>query len=387
MACTHPYWSALQVGSQHLARQFAKNGWQVHYISAPVTPLHLPVFLNSGNELVRRFRCALKGPTLHAEGTIHSYIPFSLMAPAGHPLLRQEAVTHHWHQTMIPALSSLKKRLPPQGIDLLYLDNLSYHFLLDQFSCGKSMFRVMDVHEGFPGWEGKARNLAVKIAGKADLTVYSALGLENYVDGLNPRKSAFVPNGVDCGLFRKTGKGQHRHPLLQHIPDPFVLYTGMIDARVNFRAIRFAARSLPQVSFVFAGPVGTGMSNSINDLPSNVHFIGPLPHQQLPGLMQFAAAGMIPFDVESQMDLIQGIRPLKLFEYMAAGLSVISAKWPELEKLDSPAWLYGNKEQFAKLVHNALDRDYDQNSKSYEFAVRYDWKRIFNTLISALSEE
>ena len=86
MACTHPYWSVLQVGSQHLARQFAKNGWDVHYISAPVTPLHLAGLLIQKAELAERFKCALNLTPIQERGNLFSHIPFSLIAPAEHSI-------------------------------------------------------------------------------------------------------------------------------------------------------------------------------------------------------------------------------------------------------------------------------------------------------------
>jgi hypothetical protein len=158
MACTQPYWSVLQVGSQHLARQFAKNGWDVHYISAPVTPLHLAGLLTQRAEFAERFKCALNLTPIHERDNLFSHIPFSLIAPTGKPLLRNRIITHHWHQTMIPTSKHLKKSISSHSIDLLYIDNLSYHFLLDKFSYRKSIFRIMDLHEEFSGWKGKTRN-------------------------------------------------------------------------------------------------------------------------------------------------------------------------------------------------------------------------------------
>ena len=413
MACTHPYWSVLQVGSQHLARQFAKNGWDVHYISAPITPLHLAGLLNFKNELAKRFKSAFNKPLIHEGGNIHSYIPFSLLAPAGYPLLRDRIVTHFWQQTMIPTLKSLKNHISSHGIDLLYIDNLSYHFLLDKFSYVKSIFRVMDIHEGFPGWKGKARKLAVKITEKVDLTVYSAQSLKNYVDSLNPRKSAFIPNGVDNELFTKTDRAQqsydnreklskvlpqnllnsaeddnplilkhtHRHPLLQHIKNPIILYTGMIDSRLDIHLIRSAAQKLSGVTFVFSGIIEH--SKLLKDLPKNIYFTGPVAHKELPFLMKDAVAGIIPFDVKNRMSLIQGIRPLKLLEYMAAGLPVITAPWPELENMNSPAWIYNNEQDFIDLVNKAVYTK-KNNSKAKDYAAQNDWKHSYNLMLNAL---
>ena len=378
MACTHPYWSALQVGSQHLARQFARHGWEVHYFSAPISLMHLPKLFSA--EVIRRLKCAIQCQTIHADGMIRSYVPFSLIAPAGNCLLRHKVVTCNWFRTMVPSLKSMQHKSGFERISLLYIDNLSYHFLLDQLSYQKSIFRVMDMHERFSGWTGVARHLAQEIARQADVTVYSAHGLKKYVDTLGSSKSVLVPNGVDFDFFHTQSHTQ-RHPLFQNIPDPVLLYTGMIDARLDFGLIRSAAHSLPHVSFVFAGPVG--IAHQLSDLPANVYLTGPVSHAQMPELIRSAAAGLIPFDVDNQMDLIQGIRPLKLFEYLAAGIPVISARWPELERMNSPAWLYENEQEFVELVHKATDNEYDQMA-AWNFAKQHDWKYSFELMLNAL---
>jgi glycosyltransferase involved in cell wall biosynthesis len=314
---------------------------------------------------------------------------------------------------MIPTSKYLKKSISSHDIDLLYIDNLSYHFLLDKFSYRKSIFRIMDFHEEFPGWKGKTQKQAMTIAKKSDLTVYSAQSLKNYTDSLKPRKSAFVPNGVDNELFTKTDRAQqdhydhgnfsktlqqnpgdsaekdnqlrikqkHRHPLLQKIKGPIVLYTGMIDSRIDVSLVRFAANKLPDVSFVFSGIIEK--SKQFKDLPENIYFTGPVAHSELPFLMQDALAGMIPFDVKNNMNLIRGIRPLKLLEYMAAGLPVISACWPELEYMNSPAWIYRSEQGFVDLVLKAVHSK-QNNSAAITYASQHDWKHSYDLMLNAL---
>jgi len=376
MACSHPYWSSLQVGSQHIARQFARHGWQVHYFSAPISPLHLPKLF--APEVISRFKGSCRNPTLHENGKIHSYIPFSLLAPDGRPLLRSRPVIHNWYKTMLPPLKQLLARSNVGRVDLLYIDNLSYHFLLDVIHYAKSVFRVMDMHERFPGWRGEARRLAKKNATRSDLTIYSAQGLKAYVEALAPPKSLFVPNGVDFEAFEATKTRLSRPACLSCVPDPILLYTGMIDARLDFDAIRTVAHRLPQISFVFAGP--PDQSRIPLDLPPNVYFTGPVCHAELPSLMQAAVAGLIPFDVNSRLDAIRGIRPLKLFEYMAAGLPVISARWPEIEDIQSPAWFYDDTGQFVELAYKAVKKEFDPEI-ARSFAEQFDWKYAFERLV------
>jgi glycosyltransferase involved in cell wall biosynthesis len=367
------------VGSQHLARQFARDGWTVHYFSAPVSPLHLPDLFRS--EVLKRFKAAFQCQTIHENGMIRSYVPFSIVAPDGRSILRNKMVTHNWFRMMMPSFQALQKKMGLERISIVYIDNLSYHFLVDQLECEKSVFRVMDMHERFPGWMGNAFRLARKIARHVDLTAYSAHGLKNYVDTLGADKAAFMPNGVDFDFFHDQQPFTKRHPIIRSIPDPILLYAGMIDARLDIRLIRSAAKGLPNISFVFTGPVNN--SDSLRDMPTNVYFTGPVPHDQLPTLMSEAKAGLIPFDVNNHMGSIQGIRPLKLLEYLAAGIPVISARWPEVEEMGSPAWLYENEGEFVALVHKVLHDDYDPTIGS-SFARQHDWNHSFEMMLNGL---
>ncbi len=56
--------------------------------------------------------------------------------------------------------------------------------------------------------------------------------------------------------------------MLQYIKDPIVLYTGMINSRIDVSLVRFAANKLPDVSFVFSGIVEK--SKQFKDLPENI---------------------------------------------------------------------------------------------------------------------
>jgi glycosyltransferase involved in cell wall biosynthesis len=283
---------------------------------------------------------------------------------------------------MLPPLKQMIAGTRLDRVDLLYIDNLSYHFLPDLLPDAKTVFRVMDMHERFSGWKGRALALAEKIAARANLTVYSAKDLKFYVDSLGAANSMLVPNGVDLEAFFPGPQAENRPACLAQIPDPIFLYTGMIDSRLDFTLIRTTARRLPDISFVFAGPMDR--SQAIADMPSNVYFTGPVPHADLPALMHSAAAGLIPFDVRNRMDAIRGIRPLKLFEYLAAGIPVISARWPEIQELQSPAWFYEDADQFTRLAAIALGKEYFDPATARDFAERFDWSLSFQAMLKGL---
>lgn len=389
MACIHPYWSCIQVGSQHLARQFSNNNWMIDYISAPTTPLHLFSIFSGSPELKRRFASALIAPERHENGSIQAHVPLALTAPAGLPLLRSKFNCENWHRTIIPTRARMIQELSSRHYNLLYIDNIAFGFLLDTLSYDKSVFRVMDIHDQFPGWGHRARSLAADIAQRCDLTVYSARGSKGYTASLRPRKMAFVPNGVEYSLFADASQGSNSHAdqtdngesKLESAKGPIALYTGMLDSRIDWSLVGFLARKIPQVSFFFVGPTAKAQ---VKNLPSNVHCIGPIAHSKLPYIMKKASIALIPFNYSNNSKLLAGMRPIKLLEFFAAGLPVVSTNWPELENMQSPAILCKSYDEFLQAVRKAISIPPDREELR-AYAAKHDWKYSFATLISELN--
>jgi len=380
MACTHPYSAPVKVGSHYFAEYFLKSGWRVVYVSAPVTPLHL--ILVHDENIRKRLRTALRGGCENY-GPLLSCIPFSFIAPAGRPFLNGNFVTQNWHRTIFPSTDQLIKRAGIDSFDLLYIDNIFQRFWLDSIPHKQAVFRVMDEHETFPGWKGKAKHIAASIAQRVDVTIYSAKSLEPYARSLDPKRSYFVPNGVDYELFQTSG-GDIRNELqrtLSTIRTPIALYIGAIDHRLDICLLQYAAEVLPGVTFCLAGPIHTTVSRK--KLPKNIKFVGPVHHEQTPVLMQRADVGLIPFDVLNCHDRITGIRPLKLLEYCAAGLPVVCARWPEVQEMESPAFLYDTLEGFIEALKAALENP-PPPEVAKAFAKKHDWSQSLAEFMKAL---
>jgi|GEM_PF-232592 alpha-1,3-rhamnosyl/mannosyltransferase len=383
MACTHHYESSIQVGSQHLARCFARDGWKVAYFSAPVTPLHFFKVNDYGVRL--RFKKAMQVVNPHEDGSLISFVPFSMLAPDGKVFLREPVVSKGWYRTSLVSPWRAAAKAGFTSIDVLYIDNIFQAFWLDRIPYRKSVFRIMDYHERFPGWSGKAKWLACEIAAKADLVVYSAKDQKDYVDSLKPKRAIFLPNGVDFDHFQNPMRPfpGARHPAISMIPDPFVLYSGSIDLRLDLGLLRDSAKALPGIAFVIAGPAYQDVTKKA--WSQNVHFIGPIPHDELPWLMSSAKAGIIPFVGNTLKGRLKGVSPLKLLEYMAAGLPVVSTRWQEIDDMKSPAFLCSDKKDFIGALSLVAKQEWNP-LLSRQFALRFDWRRSFRILLEAIQE-
>ena len=83
---TSPY----HVGSHELAKQFIKDGWDVAFISDPVSPLH---YAERKNTLIQeRFRIWKTGGEYYLNKKLWTYVPFSVFTPHNKPFLRSEFV-------------------------------------------------------------------------------------------------------------------------------------------------------------------------------------------------------------------------------------------------------------------------------------------------------
>jgi len=86
------------------------------------------------------------------------------------------------------------------------------------------------------------------------------------------------------------------------------------------------ARSYPNGSMVVVGKATTNTS-VLEQLP-NVHLLGRKSYEQLPAYCKGFDVALMPFRIN---ELTLNANPLKVREYLAAGLPVVSTAIPEVE--------------------------------------------------------
>jgi glycosyltransferase involved in cell wall biosynthesis len=136
----------------------------------------------------------------------------------------------------------------------------------------------------------------------------------------------YVENGVDPGAFSR--------PLARpaDLPDagPIVGYHGMIARWFDFDLLAQVAVELPDATFVLVGPVDPSVRESLASLVGlpNVHHLGARPSDTIASYVRHFDVGMVPFVVD---DLTRAVSPLKMYEYMAAGIPVVATPLPVAE--------------------------------------------------------
>ncbi len=135
-----------------------------------------------------------------------------------------------------------------------------------------------------------------------------------------------APHGVDHALFARALDAKTEVPDdLAAIPRPRIGFYGTISDWLDFDLIAELARRRPGWHFPMIGQILADVGR-LRDLP-NVHFLGQKRHDELPGYCKGFDVGWIPY---AMIERLRYVNPLKLREYLSAGLPVASTAVPEV---------------------------------------------------------
>ncbi len=120
---------------------------------------------------------------------------------------------------------------------------------------------------------------------------------------------------------------------IKRIKNPIVGFIGSIsEYKINFKLIYEVANNLKDINFVFIGPIDETISSmKIKQLNSlkNIYFFGYREYKDLPYYCAYFDIGWLPL---VHNDYTNSMFPIKFFEYLAAGLPVVSTKIESLEE-------------------------------------------------------
>lgn len=184
---------------------------------------------------------------------------------------------------------------------------------------------------------------------KADLVIVSAERLLQSKQRVNPR-THLVRHGVNFDHFRTALDAETKVPgEIANLPRPILGYFGlMADDWFDVDLMVHIAKRFSSGSIVLLGKVTMDLSR-LTALP-NVHLLGRKPYEDLPGYCKGFDVGVLPFPIS---EVTLNANPLKVREYLAAGLPVVSTAIPEVEVLNL-CRIGRDAESFAKEIERAL---------------------------------
>jgi glycosyltransferase involved in cell wall biosynthesis len=228
------------------------------------------------------------------------------------------------------------------------------------------------------------RAAEARFAARADLVLASAPALAERLRRIS-ENVLDAPNVADSELFsRALGPGP-LDPGMAALPTPRIVFTGaIVAAKLDLPMLAELARLRPSWSFALVGPIGPGEPRAdvsqISGEP-NIHLLGPRAYGELPDVLRAADAGLIPY---ARNALTESIFPMKVYEYLAAGLPVVATPLPALSGVADVATA-PDAAGIAELLTQALaEDDPDRRAERSRAAASHSWERRLDEIAAAL---
>ena len=210
---------------------------------------------------------------------------------------------------------------------------------------------------------------------RADAVVTTARSLFERLSGLHGRV-VLVPNGWDESLARDP-----LPPRPADLPPPPVAgFVGAWAPWIDGRLLEAVAARLPRWQFAIIGPLhGRRPARG-----PNIHHLGHRPHAALAAYLSHLDVGLIPFHLN---EVTRAANPVKLWEYLGAGLPVVSTPIPEVLPFRDHVALAAEPAAFARAVEAARNDDSPERREARRRLARQNsWEARFALLQSALAD-
>lgn len=133
---------------------------------------------------------------------------------------------------------------------------------------------------------------------------------------------------------------------------PIVGFFGLIENWIDLDLVAYIAEQRPSWSVVLVGRTAVDVSR-LSRFP-NIHLLGRRPYADLPRYAKGFDVAICPFVTN---ELTRNINPVKLREYLSAGLPVVAIGIPEAASYPGSCQLVHGKEAFIVACEKAMRED------------------------------
>ncbi|MCW8131534.1 MAG: glycosyltransferase [Planctomycetota bacterium] len=207
---------------------------------------------------------------------------------------------------------------------------------LDELPAAAHVYDCIDEHRAYPHVAARPSRAAYvwaherRMLERADVLAATSPALLEDRAAL-ARAHALLPNGVDAQAWSASVAGPRAFDLpedLAKLPAPRAVLLGHLQPKLDFAAVGVLARARPDAGVALIGPCERGTR-----LPAerkNLRWLGAKPYGEAARYLAHASIGLLPLLPTAYN---RASCPLKLLEYLAAGLPVAASRIPAVEAL------------------------------------------------------
>lgn len=273
-------------------------------------------------------------------------------------------------------LRILRRRLGMEKFQLwTFLPNVAPY--ADRLGAEMLVYYCVDEWSKFSYVEGgRMAELEKAICCAADVVFATSRSLWEKLRRYNP-ETHLAAHGVDHALFASALDPATPVPEdVARLPAPVIGFYGLVQDWVDLGLLERLALAHPDWSFAIVGSVVVDVSR-LARLP-NVHFLGHKPHADLPGYCKAFSVGLVPHHVN---ELTVHMSPIKLREYLSAGLPVVTTALPEALPYRDHLTVASDHDAFERGIEAALQEKSPAERRARSDAMRDEtWERRVHSL-------
>lgn len=372
--CFAKDWSEDPTSNNHVMKMLAKRNRVVWLNSIA---MRAPA-LASGRDLAKIFR-KLKSFT---EGPIEVEPGLWVYTPIVIPLPHSALAAAMNRQILRATLAFLRRKLGMKDYQLwTFVPNALPYLGMP----GESLvvYYCIDEWAHFSYLDGaKMAAMENQLCQRADVVLATAHQLWERRRPLNP-ETHLALHGVDHGHFAAALSPETAEPDdLAAARRPIVGFFGLIHEWFDLGLVATLAERKPDWTIALVGKASVDVS-SLQRFP-NVKLLGRRPYASLPGYCKAFSVGVIPFAVN---ELTRNVNPIKLREYLSAGLPVVSTALPEVEAYGRLCRIARSPGEFVEACEEAVRTDTPERRRERSAAMASEtWEAKVNGIGRLVAE-
>jgi len=234
---------------------------------------------------------------------------------------------------------------------------------------------------------GKLRRSEPMLLTEAGLVLTTSHGLQKSAAAIAKRVE-YLPCGVRSAEFASARRSRvRRSSAFDGLTGPIIGFSGTLRNEIDVALLTELAGLAPDLNFVFVGPVAAGVTRL--RAHANVRFLGAVPHADVVTYTASFDAGILPYVLTGYT---ADVMPVKLKEYLAAGLPIVSTHLPEIcrfaDRYPGLISFASDAATFARILrHAAADKSSASVERRMAIARHYDWSEQISQMSAWIESE
>jgi hypothetical protein len=244
----------------------------------------------------------------------------------------------------------------------------------------KLVYHSVDFLETFPGISSELIiESEIGILEKANVVIASSISIKAKLESIKFSDVILLENVADTSYFYNLNLKRN----------PCAIFAGNLSThKIDFEIIEKLA--INGINLKLAGSIAIDGAKSdllerILATYNNIEYLGELTLKELNLVFNECKVGIIPYLTNSHTN---GIYPMKIHEYGATGLCVVSTMLPSLKNLvDMPGLIFSDPSNFAENVKLQIENFSVSNSDAVSiYSIEKSWKNRIIEIVKILED-